>query len=73
VSQLQFPMKKWSETYITTLILPTSVTFEAIWGCSVGVLFPQSSFNTQNIPILGAGADSAAGAVFHDTDVAVMS
>jgi len=27
----------------------------------------QSSFNTQNIPILGAGAADAAGAVFRDT------
>ena len=27
----------------------------------------QSSFNTQNIPILGAGTDGAAGAVFRDT------
>ena len=27
----------------------------------------QSSFNTQNIPIWGAGADGAAGAVFRDT------
>jgi len=27
----------------------------------------QSSFNAQNIPILGAGADGAAGAVFRDT------
>ena len=41
--------QKWSETYITTLILPISVAFEAIWGCSVDVVFPTAGFKVSNL------------------------
>jgi len=40
---------------------------------SLKVRQKQSSFNTQNIPILGAGADAAAGAVYRDTCLATFT
>ena len=57
----------WSEKYITTLILLISVTFEAIWGGGADLTFYPVLFQYSNIPISGAGADGAAGAVFRDT------
>jgi len=53
------------------LRLRSAVADYAASACITGVNWlrdeNKSCFNTQNIPILGAGADGAAGAVFRDT------